>query len=74
MYHIQKTLLTERIILISLTLVAFATRFYRLSHPDAVVFDELHFGNFLERHLRNEVCHPPQQYHPSSLLTHTVFL
>lgn len=27
-----------------ITLLAFATRFYGLSHPNEVVFDEVHFG------------------------------
>lgn len=27
-----------------ITLLAFATRFYGISHPDEVVFDEVHFG------------------------------
>ena len=27
-----------------LTLLAFATRFYGINHPDQVVFDEVHFG------------------------------
>jgi dolichyl-phosphate-mannose-protein mannosyltransferase len=27
-----------------ITALAFATRFYRISHPDEVVFDEVHFG------------------------------
>lgn len=27
-----------------ITVLAFATRFYGISHPDEVVFDEVHFG------------------------------
>ena len=27
-----------------ITLLAFATRFYGISHPNEVVFDEVHFG------------------------------
>lgn len=27
-----------------LTVLAFATRFYAINHPDQVVFDEVHFG------------------------------
>lgn len=27
-----------------ITLLSFATRFYGISHPDEVVFDEVHFG------------------------------
>lgn len=49
------TALTERSILLTLTIAALFTRFIRLSHPNAVVFDEFHFGNFLEKHLRHEI-------------------
>ena len=31
-----------------LTVLAFATRFYGISHPDQVVFDEVHFGKVSE--------------------------
>jgi len=27
-----------------ITLLAFATRFFGINHPDEVVFDEVHFG------------------------------
>ena len=27
-------------------MLAFFTRFYKLDHPDEVVFDEVHFGKF----------------------------
>lgn len=37
-----------------ITLLAFATRFYGITHPNAVVFDEVHFGK-----VRN-----PSHYHP----------
>jgi dolichyl-phosphate-mannose-protein mannosyltransferase len=30
--------------MIVLTVLAFATRFYRLDYPNEVVFDEVHFG------------------------------
>jgi dolichyl-phosphate-mannose-protein mannosyltransferase len=30
--------------IVILTLLAFATRFYRLDYPNEVVFDEVHFG------------------------------
>lgn len=42
----------EPAILLALTTVALLTRFIRLSQPKAVVFDEFHFGHFLENHLR----------------------
>jgi dolichyl-phosphate-mannose-protein mannosyltransferase len=30
--------------IVILTLLAFATRFYRIDYPNEVVFDEVHFG------------------------------
>jgi dolichyl-phosphate-mannose-protein mannosyltransferase len=33
-----------KLALVIMTLLAFATRFYRINHPDEVVFDEVHFG------------------------------
>jgi len=33
-----------KIALTIITLLAFATRFYGISHPNEVVFDEVHFG------------------------------
>lgn len=50
---------SERAVLVVLTLLAFATRFYRLAEPRAVVFDELHFGGFMEAHLQRKVRRQP---------------
>ena len=33
-----------RLAITVLTVLAFITRFYRISYPDEVVFDEVHFG------------------------------
>ena len=33
-----------KLAMVILTLLAFVTRFYRISHPAQVVFDEVHFG------------------------------
>lgn len=33
-----------KVALVVITLLAFITRFYGISHPDQVVFDEVHFG------------------------------
>ena len=33
-----------KLALLIVTLLAFATRFYGIGHPDQVVFDEVHFG------------------------------
>jgi len=35
-----------RIALGVITALAFFTRFYKLDHPNEVVFDEVHFGKF----------------------------
>lgn len=36
-----------KLALVVLTLLAFATRFYGISHPNQVVFDEVHFGKVI---------------------------
>jgi dolichyl-phosphate-mannose-protein mannosyltransferase len=33
-----------KLALVVVTILAFATRFYGISHPNQVVFDEVHFG------------------------------
>lgn len=33
-----------KIVLVIITILAFVTRFWGISHPDEVVFDEVHFG------------------------------
>jgi len=33
-----------KIALVLVTIVAFITRFWKINHPDQVVFDEVHFG------------------------------
>ncbi|KAH6873693.1 mannosyltransferase 1 [Coprinopsis sp. MPI-PUGE-AT-0042] len=43
-------------------LVACGVRFYRLSEPNSVVFDEVHFGKFASRYIRSRFfmdVHPP---------------
>lgn len=45
-----------------LTVLAFLTRFIMLSHPDEVVFDEVHFGKFASYYLQRTYffdLHPP---------------
>ncbi|XP_058459751.1 protein O-mannosyltransferase 1 [Malaya genurostris] len=45
-----------------LFLVSFLTRFYRITHPNGVVFDEIHYGRFASLYLRNTFYfdqHPP---------------
>ncbi|KAG0245442.1 hypothetical protein BGW41_000069 [Actinomortierella wolfii] len=53
---------TSYIVLGGLTLLALLTRFYKISHPDEVVFDEVHFGKFASYYLRGTYffdVHPP---------------
>ncbi|KAH0096519.1 dolichyl-phosphate-mannose--protein mannosyltransferase, partial [Aureobasidium melanogenum] len=45
-----------------ITLLAFATRFYAIAHPNQVVFDEVHFGKFASYYLQRTYffdVHPP---------------
>ncbi|XP_055600559.1 protein O-mannosyltransferase 1 [Uranotaenia lowii] len=45
-----------------LFLASFLTRFYRLTYPNGVVFDEIHYGRFASLYLRNTFFfdqHPP---------------
>ncbi|KAF8074871.1 glycosyltransferase family 39 protein [Lyophyllum atratum] len=63
--HIEQLLETSQgsVIVVSiLTTLAFALRFYKINHPDQVVFDEVHFGKFASYYLRREYyfdVHPP---------------
>lgn len=44
------------------TVLAFLLRFWRIDHPDQVVFDEVHFGKFASHYLKREYyfdLHPP---------------
>ncbi|EJD47938.1 glycosyltransferase family 39 protein [Auricularia subglabra TFB-10046 SS5] len=53
---------TSNIVLGILTALAFCLRFYKLSHPDEVVFDEVHFGKFAAYYVKREYyfdVHPP---------------
>ncbi|CEO58618.1 Dolichyl-phosphate-mannose--protein mannosyltransferase 4 [Penicillium brasilianum] len=48
--------------MIVLTVLAFATRFYRIDYPNEVVFDEVHFGKFASYYLQRTYffdVHPP---------------
>ncbi|KAH0545032.1 hypothetical protein FGG08_000803 [Glutinoglossum americanum] len=47
-----------KLALVVITLLAFATRFWGIGHPDQVVFDEVHFGKYLQRTYFFDV-HPP---------------
>ncbi|KAK7542885.1 protein O-mannosyl-transferase 1 [Phyllosticta citribraziliensis] len=45
-----------------ITALAFITRFWNISHPDQVVFDEVHFGKFASYYLQRTYffdVHPP---------------
>lgn len=54
--------LSEHVVAVLLTLLAAFTRFYRLDQPAAVVFDEFHFGRFLNKYVTGRYLfdmHPP---------------
>ncbi|KAL7267354.1 Dolichyl-phosphate-mannose--protein mannosyltransferase 4 [Rhizina undulata] len=50
--------LGHRLSLTLVTVLAFVTRFWKINHPDEVVFDEVHFGKYLQRTYFFDV-HPP---------------
>ncbi|KAI1176981.1 glycosyltransferase family 39 protein [Nemania sp. FL0916] len=54
--------LSYRIAFSVITALAFITRFWGISHPNEVVFDEVHFGKFASYYLENTYffdVHPP---------------
>ncbi|KAI9694461.1 MAG: hypothetical protein M1822_000077 [Bathelium mastoideum] len=51
-----------KIALVVITILALATRFYGITHPNQVVFDEVHFGKFASLYLQRSYffdVHPP---------------
>ncbi|KAF2151368.1 glycosyltransferase family 39 protein [Myriangium duriaei CBS 260.36] len=51
-----------KLALVVITVLAFVTRFWGISHPDQVVFDEVHFGKFASHYLQRTYffdVHPP---------------
>lgn len=60
--HKHQELLTSWGVATLLTILAFIVRFYKIGHPDQVVFDEVHFGAFAGQYIRREYyfdVHPP---------------
>ncbi|KAI0203893.1 glycosyltransferase family 39 protein [Astrocystis sublimbata] len=58
----SNSVLSYRIAFGAITLLAFVTRFWGISHPNEVVFDEVHFGKFASYYLENTYffdVHPP---------------
>ncbi|KAF8347901.1 glycosyltransferase family 39 protein [Amanita rubescens] len=50
------------IVVALLTALSFGVRFYKINHPDQVVFDEVHFGKFAAYYLSRQYyfdVHPP---------------
>ncbi|KAM0708702.1 hypothetical protein Q7P35_005355 [Cladosporium inversicolor] len=51
-----------KLALVVITILAFITRFWGISHPNQVVFDEVHFGKFASYYLQRTYffdVHPP---------------
>ncbi|KAI0794053.1 O-mannosyltransferase [Fomes fomentarius] len=63
--YVEKLFETEQInvvMIVTLTLLAFVLRFYKINHPDQVVFDEVHFGKFASYYILRQYyfdVHPP---------------
>ncbi len=52
----------DKVYLSIITVLAFVTRFWKIWHPDSVVFDEVHFGGFARKYLTGKFfmdVHPP---------------
>ena len=52
----------DALLLIIITILSFATRFWNIQWPNCVVFDEIHFGNFTNWYTKSEFfydIHPP---------------
>ncbi|KXT14653.1 hypothetical protein AC579_3658 [Pseudocercospora musae] len=59
---VQKSDTDHTIAFSIITFLAFLTRFWGISHPDQVVFDEVHFGKFASYYLQRTYffdVHPP---------------
>lgn len=65
----QHMYLTIDPVLVCITFVSFATRYYKLSHPRAVVFDELHYIKFITLYLKRIFFFDPQPPLGKQLLT-----
>lgn len=48
---VQRGEIEHKIALTLVTILGFVTRFWGISHPDEVVFDEVHFGKVRASHL-----------------------
>ncbi len=44
-----------KITLVIITTLAFVTRFYGITHPNEVVFDEVHFGKVRQRYRHRQL-------------------
>lgn len=56
-------------ILLCISILSFVTRYYQLSHPRAVVFDELHYIKFITLYLKRIFFFDPQPPLGKQLLT-----
>ncbi|KAI0731331.1 O-mannosyltransferase [Earliella scabrosa] len=63
--YVEKVFETEQVniaMIVLLTVLAFTLRFYKINHPDQVVFDEVHFGKFASYYILRQYyfdVHPP---------------
>ncbi|EMF17233.1 glycosyltransferase family 39 protein [Sphaerulina musiva SO2202] len=60
--HAKKSDWDHSVAFAIITLLGFLTRFWGISHPDQVVFDEVHFGKFASYYLQRSYffdVHPP---------------
>jgi len=68
-YQEQRIYLTIDPVFFLISAISFATRYYRLEHPRAVVFDELHYIKFITLYLKRIFFFDPQPPLGKQLMT-----
>lgn len=61
-------------IFLTVLVVSFATRYYKLYHPNAVVFDELHYIKFITLYMKRIFFFDPQPPLGKQIITLTAYL
>lgn len=73
-HEARRFYLTVDPVLVSVFAISFATRYYKLEHPRAVVFDELHYIKFISLYARRIFFFDPQPPLGKQLMTIVAYL